>query len=237
MAGDTEFFLLYEEELGGTRPDRLYEVRPQARDQRRTVAQIAVYTLIVPSLDVPVPQRYADSSILLFPSRLSTCPRSPLPASLAVAVCVSRSRRRNSWWKCRRSILTPRCTGLWSRTWTFQFLMVVIASVVVFSVYTQDRVQQRLVEHGIFHRVIAEFFILHRRLPVCWVRQINGVFALSALGVGTAPRVEPIHAGGSAGGFLHGCSWCVDAFSRWLVETSGWKLGRGPRHESACVCL
>ena len=31
----------------------------------------------------------------------------------------------------------------------------------------------------------------------------------SALGVGTAPRVEPIHAGGSAGGFLHGRSWCV----------------------------
>ena len=30
------------------------------------------------------------------------------------------------------------------------------------------------------------------------------------LGVGTAPRVEPIHAGGSAGGFLHGCSWRVD---------------------------
>ena len=29
VAGDTEFFSLYEEELGGTRPDRLYEVRPQ----------------------------------------------------------------------------------------------------------------------------------------------------------------------------------------------------------------
>ena len=56
VASDTEFFSLYEEELGGTRPDQLYEVRPQARDQRRTVEQIAVYTLIVPSLDVPVPQ-------------------------------------------------------------------------------------------------------------------------------------------------------------------------------------
>ena len=41
VAGDTEFFSLYEEELGGTRPDRLYEVRPQERDQRRTVEQIA----------------------------------------------------------------------------------------------------------------------------------------------------------------------------------------------------
>ena len=88
--------------------------------------------------------RYAGCSISSFPSRLSKCPRSPLPVILAGAVCISRSRRRNSWWKCRRSYLTPRCTGLLSRTWTFQF------------------------------RVVAEFFILHRRLLVCRVRQING---------------------------------------------------------------
>ena len=56
VAGDTEFFSLYEEELGGTRPDRLYEVLPKERDQRRTVEQIVDNTLIVPSLDVPVPQ-------------------------------------------------------------------------------------------------------------------------------------------------------------------------------------
>ena len=55
VAGDTEFFSLFEE-LGGTRPDRLFEVRPQERDQRRTVEQIVDNTLIVPSLDVPVPQ-------------------------------------------------------------------------------------------------------------------------------------------------------------------------------------
>ena len=56
VAGDTEFFSLYEEELGGTRPDRLYEVRPQDRVLRCTVEQIVDNTLIVPSLDVPVPQ-------------------------------------------------------------------------------------------------------------------------------------------------------------------------------------
>ena len=56
VAENTEFFSLYEEELGGTRPDRLYEVRLQERDQRRTVEQIVDYTLILPSLDVPVPQ-------------------------------------------------------------------------------------------------------------------------------------------------------------------------------------
>ena len=31
-AGDTEFFSLYEEELGGTRPDQLFQVRQQERD-------------------------------------------------------------------------------------------------------------------------------------------------------------------------------------------------------------
>ena len=47
---------MHEEELGGTRPDRLFEVRPQDRDQRRTVEQIVDNRLIVPLLDVPVPQ-------------------------------------------------------------------------------------------------------------------------------------------------------------------------------------
>ena len=56
MAGDTEFFSLYEEELGGTRLDRLYEVRPQERVQRRTVGQIVDNTLFLPTLDVPVPK-------------------------------------------------------------------------------------------------------------------------------------------------------------------------------------
>ena len=56
VAGDTEFFSLFEEELGGTRPDRLSEVRPQGRVQRHTVEQIVDTVLFAPSLDVPVPQ-------------------------------------------------------------------------------------------------------------------------------------------------------------------------------------
>ena len=160
----------------------------------------------------------------LFPSRLSKCPRSCLTMFLR-DVSVANRRWWNSLLKCRRSFPFPRCSGLWSRTLTFQVL-VVVELVEVFPVFSQDRVQQRLVVHGIFQqrlpsrsltllsRVIAEFFILHRRLPVCRVRQIKGYFALLpegkkcalglALGVGTAHRVEPIHAGGSAGGFLHG---------------------------------
>ena len=53
---DSVFFDLYDEDTEGARPDRLAGVRPQDRDQRRTVEQIVDTTLIVPSLDVPVPQ-------------------------------------------------------------------------------------------------------------------------------------------------------------------------------------
>ena len=56
VAGDPELFSLYEDELGGTRPDRMYEVRPQERVQRHTVGQIVDNTLFLPTLDVPVPQ-------------------------------------------------------------------------------------------------------------------------------------------------------------------------------------
>ena len=61
--------------------------------------------------------RCAGSSILTCPSRPSKCPRSHLHPVIAGAACASRSRRQNSWWKCRRSYPTLRCTGLWSRTW------------------------------------------------------------------------------------------------------------------------
>ena len=46
----------HEEEHGGTRPGRLFEVRPQERDQRRIVEHIVDNTFIVLSLDVPWPQ-------------------------------------------------------------------------------------------------------------------------------------------------------------------------------------
>ena len=52
---EPELFTLYEEELGGTRPDRLSDVRPQERVQRRTVEQLVVAVLDLPALDALVP--------------------------------------------------------------------------------------------------------------------------------------------------------------------------------------
>ena len=126
VAGDTEFFSLYEEELGGTRP----EVRPQERVQRCTVETDRRQTRsscrrlmenqlveVCRLLDVLIPEQAIGSAQnLLFPS-------------ISQAPCAFRGADGGTvGWKCRRSYLTPRCTGLWSRTWTFQFLMVVIAS-------------------------------------------------------------------------------------------------------------
>ena len=54
----TQHFFLDDDsvpELGGTRPDRLFEVRPQERDQRHTVDQIVDAVPGLPTLDVPVP--------------------------------------------------------------------------------------------------------------------------------------------------------------------------------------
>ena len=56
VAGDTEFFSLYEEELGGARPDRLAGVRPQARVQRHTVEHSVDVSPSAQTLDAPVPQ-------------------------------------------------------------------------------------------------------------------------------------------------------------------------------------
>ena len=43
-------------ELGGSRPDRLHEVRPQEQVLRHTVDQIVVAVSALPTFDVPVPQ-------------------------------------------------------------------------------------------------------------------------------------------------------------------------------------
>ena len=96
VAGDTEFFSLFEEELGGTRPDRMYEVRPQERDQRHTVEQIVITVLFAPSLDVPVPQmgNLVDVCRLfdvLIPEQAIEVPKiSPTPPSSSQAPCALR---------------------------------------------------------------------------------------------------------------------------------------------------
>ena len=139
VAGDTELFSLYEEELGGTRPDRLYEVRPQGRVQRRTVEQIVDTTLIVPSLDVPVPQM--ENQLVEVPPSVLRLVLIPGWCRLSKVRLRSRLGRRSSSQDVRviaSAAQFGRTVGgstddhllgasdtadLWSRTSTFQFLV------------------------------------------------------------------------------------------------------------------
>ena len=110
-----------------------------------------------------------------------------------------------------------RVPRLWSRSPTFQFLNMVFLK--VFKVFTQDRVQQRARSRSLtFHlRTVAgtsKILVSHRFLKKLPVKRFKGFLALfhvgkkckdwSALGVGTAPRVEPIHAGSSSRPVLGG---------------------------------
>ena len=58
QAAGTQFFAMDVDEVpvAGSRPDRLVDVRPQERVQRRTVEQLVEPVSGVPVLDAPVPQ-------------------------------------------------------------------------------------------------------------------------------------------------------------------------------------
>ena len=91
----------------GSRPDRLYEVRPQERVQRHTVDQMVVAPWL-PIFDVPVPQ-LVDVMVEVLtcidkPSsveQVSKCPRSTSSTGFLCAPCSASRRRWNSWWTCQ----------------------------------------------------------------------------------------------------------------------------------------
>ena len=110
-------------ELHGDDPEQL---PPQGRVLRHVVGHLSVPSLTGSRRSGRRSMWCWTSSgrmIVCFPSRLSKCPRSCLmmsPCELRFAI----RSWRNSWWKCRRSYPFPRCSGWWSRTWPFQFLVV-----------------------------------------------------------------------------------------------------------------
>ena len=125
----TQHFFLDDDsvpELGGSRPDRLVDVRPQERVPRRIVEQIVDIVPVVQLLHAPVPQpvdsvvevlKILDKSLpdveqvievpkilqhtVLQRSSLQEwkCRRRPLLSFLC-------HRWSTSWWKCRRSCLS-----------------------------------------------------------------------------------------------------------------------------------
>ena len=92
---------------------------------------------------LPDVMRFFDF-LLPVPEQVSEVPKILLDDVL----CAIRSWR-NSWWKCRRSYLIPGCSYEWSRTSTFQFLVVEGESL-VFKVFFPDRVQPRCLPWNAF---------------------------------------------------------------------------------------
>ena len=124
---------------GGSRPDRLTEVRPQERVQRRTVEQI----ILAPMRDVPVQLMEEQLLVDAFACYDIKVPGQVIkvPNILIDDISVRTPVLEPQLAEQLRSSPFPRCSGLWSRTWTFQFRVVVCA---VFKVFPQDRLQRRL---------------------------------------------------------------------------------------------
>ena len=259
-----------------SRPTPLAEVRPQGRVLRHAVEQIVDVVPGLPTLDGPVPlmvEQLVDV-LQLFDALIPVCRAGYRRAqdlhrahpAANLARFVSRSWR-NSWWKYRRSCHFPRFSGLWSRPWTFQFRRVV-GDTQIFKVFSEDRVQQVSRRSLIFP---VEVFIAQDRVCQRLLRTFQLVFMMTrmnlvkgffrtfprpkkkcevcfALGVGTTPRVEPIHAGCSAGGSVEWVRLRDDNSGKpyyWNRHTraSSWKppLGVkvvwiGERNEEGVVC-
>ena len=144
-------FSLYEEDLGGTGPDRIPTlVRAAGAGSAVHCAAVCRCCPSLPTLDDPAPQMVEQlPDIMHFFDTLTPDPEQVIEVPkifpmmfLCGPACVIRSWW-NSWWKCRRSCPIPCCSCLWSRTSTFQFL-VVECDLLVFKVFPENRVQQRL---------------------------------------------------------------------------------------------
>ena len=151
-----ELFSLYDEEPGGSRPDRMPTLSgPQERVQLRTVQQI-VDVAPLPYLDDLMPQMVVQSVEVLqfFLTRWPVAAEQMWDCEVELVIDVPkisssprRSRRRRfpwyrrwiSWWKCKRPFPFRRCSGLWSRTLASQ-LLVELELVEVFLVFFLARV-------------------------------------------------------------------------------------------------
>ena len=185
--------------------------------------------------------RCSGSSIFTSPSKPSKCPRPHLhPVILARAVCVSRSRRRNSWWKCLRSYHIPvphgrggrvGVRGLQSFPGQDSTAFVGAARVDIpvprsgglqGSRPRQASSASSAHSPGVADEAFTVFFSLFPKRKKCEVR--------SALGVGTECGHWFIHAGGLAGGLLHRRRrWRVDEASFWTMDVARLGPARHPR--------
>ena len=223
---DSVYFDLYDEYTEGARLDRLVGVRPQERDKRHTVEQTVDTVLFVPSLDVPVPQmenqlvdvcRLFDVLIpeqVIEVPKISSPPRPPRRRRVRFAeqtaeqlvdvpTIISYSSLQRT---VEQSVNIP-VPGREEQHVGLQGFLPRQRSTALHA--SQERSSERIVEQIVDSRVLgggssASSSITREHAG-------EGVFRTSlrvkkksevglALGVGTAPRVEPIHAERSSHG-------------------------------------
>ena len=117
-------------------PEPVGEAQLQARVQRHTVEQRIEHT---PYVQI---RRWRTScwlcsgpSTARLPSRLSKCPSCRVIRVLPVRL-VWEPQMANTWWMCRRCCRMPcSSSGMWSKSLTFQFLLVVV---VVFKILSRQ---------------------------------------------------------------------------------------------------
>ena len=167
------------------RPAPLLEVLPQERVQQRTAEQIVDPVPVVPLLHVFVPQMVEQLVDILAPldfrvaEQVIEVPKIVCPPALLAQFSVRR-RRQTSWWKCRRLPPILRyCSGLWSRTLPFQFLLVVEGETQIFKVFSEDRVQQRC------------FRLWNAFLSRLWSRPLTFLLLVEVLQIFAQDRVHP----------------------------------------------
>ena len=193
-----ELFQLFEEEPGGGLPAPLSEVAGrQDKVVRHVMEDLGSVCPVVQILDLPVPHMVDQLAELLnleedvldagrlvdrffqVPELVIEVPKISLDV-IPLRALVPEPQLAEQLVEVP-TIVSPflRCSGLWSRPWTFQFRRVVeVVSVSEVFKVPQDRVQQRVVVQISLQRlpsrtltfqfrVVTELFILHRHLPFC----------------------------------------------------------------------
>ena len=151
-AGEPVIIELFDEDTAGLRPGVLAEPRPQERVQRHTMEHIVDFVCCAPMvqiLDAPVPQTVEQlPDVLQFFGTLTTDPEQVievpkiLPEDVPMRAVLRDPQLAEQLVEVPQSYPILGCSYVWSRTLTFQFL-VVVGGVLVFKVLFPDRVQLR----------------------------------------------------------------------------------------------
>ena len=167
------------------RPAPLLEVLPQERVQRRTAEQIVDPVPVVPMLRVFVPQMVEQLVDILAPldfriaEQVIEVPKIVCPPRAARTVLRAPQTADQLVEVPTLYPILRYCSGLWSRSLTFQFLLVVEGETQLFKVFSEDRVQQRILR------------LWNAFLSRLWSRSLTSPLLVEILMVFAQNRVHP----------------------------------------------